>query len=390
MRSSYFDIPGPGGAIPSLDGLRAIAILLVLARHGAAPFHDGWEFTGASLGQQLAVALTNGWVGVDLFFVLSGFLVTSHLLARQREPGHGSRLLGYWLKRALRTFPAYYAVLAWLALIGVPHYEFSSPDCETQLLWHVIFMQDYTGSCLVPAFWSLGVEEKFYLACPLALLLLNRIADSRLRVRLIILIALLPMALRAATMALNPPVPGDYTDFFMMMRSPTHLVFDGLWLGVICALITRHHRHHGVLSPRARLHLLWSGVLACTLLIGVRPILDLADWWPMVPLLLLIPLAFSFIVLAVATGPTPLDGWLGARPLRFFSAISYSLYLTHMLCIPAALALAESILSDATPSATTRVLAFAVTYLALAVGSSVILHLGCEKPFLILKSKIRL
>ena len=110
-RRGYFSIAATAGAIPELDGLRGIAILLVLLRHAARPVIEEHGEILRLGSWDIAVPLLNGWMGVDLFFVLSGFLVTHHLLQRWPAQFQIGYLLRYWLKRVLRTFPAYYATL---------------------------------------------------------------------------------------------------------------------------------------------------------------------------------------------------------------------------------------------------------------------------------------
>ena len=106
----YFAFPRDTDAIAALDGLRAAAILLVLARHAITPFRDSGQMFFPVLGWDAATLLVNGWIGVDLFFVLSGFLIARGLIRRFDESG-GFSLRRYFARRALRILPAYYAIL---------------------------------------------------------------------------------------------------------------------------------------------------------------------------------------------------------------------------------------------------------------------------------------
>ena len=158
-RRGYFSIAVSPGPIPELDGLRGIAILLVLLRHAARPIFDEHGEILRLGSWDIAVPLLNGWMGVDLFFVLSGFLIAHHLQSHWPTQFHVGYLQRYWLKRVLRTFPAYYAVLI---LVGAGLLPFYRPTIEaSDVFVHALFLQDYFGSTWVPAFWSLGVEEKF-------------------------------------------------------------------------------------------------------------------------------------------------------------------------------------------------------------------------------------
>ena len=82
QKLGWFRMSRSKNAIPELDGLRAIAILMVIARHGVNPFWSDTEGLFPVLGWDLGIPLTNGWMGVDLFFVLSGFLITHQILHR--------------------------------------------------------------------------------------------------------------------------------------------------------------------------------------------------------------------------------------------------------------------------------------------------------------------
>ena len=124
MRASYFRLLDDRGEIPALDGLRGIAILLVVVYHCV----DSFSLDGRALfpvaGIDLALPLRSGWMGVNLFFVLSGFLITHHLLRRRQRAGGTINLQHYLAKRFLRIVPTFYVVLAVAAAGLVPHYEF--------------------------------------------------------------------------------------------------------------------------------------------------------------------------------------------------------------------------------------------------------------------------
>lgn len=150
--------------IPRLDGVRGIAILLVLLHH----FTDDREkLTG--IARRLFLVTDAGWVGVDLFFVLSGYLITRILLSTKESPRYFTTFYG---RRALRIFPLYYAVLVAVLLI-LPRLVPPTPELDAILgrqvfLWTYLsnwvrdtFNSDYAA---LKHFWSLSVEEQFYLA----------------------------------------------------------------------------------------------------------------------------------------------------------------------------------------------------------------------------------
>lgn len=388
-RPGYFAIAARPGAIPELDGLRGIAILLVLLRHAARPIHA--EHGGIlQVGSwDIAVPLLNGWMGVDLFFVLSGFLITHHLLMRWPERLGAGFLLRYWLKRVLRTFPAYYATLFIVAAGVLPFYRPQVADLTGEVAHHVIFLQDYLGSELVPAFWSLGVEEKFYLLCPFILWWLGVYPRMR-QIRILTALALLPLLLRAMTLALNAGVVVDYASFFWTVRSPFHLALDGLWLGVMCALACRW-RPAALTGDAANRHrLLFAGIALIALLQSAVAWFDAGHFRASVIVLSLVPLGFAAIVLAVASGTTAASRVLRTRWLRFLAVTSYSVYLTHMLMVPVAEGLVGSVESFGQASPPVQFLLFLPVFVALSLLAGLALHLAVEKPFLLLKDRVQL
>ncbi len=148
---------------PWLDLLRTFAILLVLARHAprqinAEPAVSWWE-----------KATLNGWMGVDLFFVLSGYLVTSGLFRELRANGK-INIAKYATRRILRIVPAYYFVLLLVITGYFPFFPVSSENLVVRIGYHILFLQDYFPSDINIVFWSLGVEAKFYAIIPLLLL----------------------------------------------------------------------------------------------------------------------------------------------------------------------------------------------------------------------------
>src|SRR5918911_2025059 len=149
-----------GNRIPELDGLRGLAVLAVLCAHYFGEVPHGLRF------------LTFGWLGVDLFFVLSGFLIGGILIANRESSGYFST---FYIRRACRIFPAYYAVVALtltasalLKLKGAPWFDPLLPPAA-----YLTYTQNFAialigraqGDWLLPT-WTLAVEEQFYLLLP--------------------------------------------------------------------------------------------------------------------------------------------------------------------------------------------------------------------------------
>src|SRR5205814_1907553 len=138
-----------------LDFLRGVAILLVILRHTALFHIPGWE---ASLVQF-------GWAGVDLFFVLSGFLISGLLFSEYRQNGM-IRFARFAVRRALKIYPAFYFLVLLTVLAGI---AFHTSDAVLRPLLHdVFFIQSYIPGTY-GHFWSLSVEEHFYILLPVLL-----------------------------------------------------------------------------------------------------------------------------------------------------------------------------------------------------------------------------
>jgi peptidoglycan/LPS O-acetylase OafA/YrhL len=384
----YFSITDRIGRFPALDGLRGIAILLVLLRHATQPIveHHG---TLLRIGSwDLATPLINGWMGVDLFFVLSGFLITYHLLMRWPSQFTGSFMARYWAKRVLRTFPAYFAAV-FVALCGViPLFEASSDNLSYTFFVHFLFLQDYLGSDLVAAFWSLGVEEKFYLLCPLVLLSIRRLT-SRSQLIVLAALAVLPTVLRAVTLDSSYAEIINYPAFFWNVRSPFHLAMDGLWTGVICALIYANESLRGAIK-KFNLHHVGNVCLALLFCLMI-PIAWFDDGWyySSTIVLALLAIAFSGLLLSSIVERTWITMMLSSAWLRAISTISYSVYLVHLMLVPLALHLVNRFVPIAADRPDLHFIAFAPLFIVLSVLAGLVLHFTVEKPFLILKDKIK-
>lgn len=155
--------------LPSLDGLRGLAVLMVIAHNVQMfdPAPSGW------MNQAILLLFDFGWMGVQLFFVLSGFLITGILLDSRDEP-HQWR--NFMARRVLRIFPLYYGTLLVLFLV-LPWLgwqpEAYRQDVKNQL-WEWLYLENWSiaigNESQLPHFWSLAVEEQFYLLWPLVLI----------------------------------------------------------------------------------------------------------------------------------------------------------------------------------------------------------------------------
>lgn len=314
----------------TLDILRVIAVLLVLGRHME---HCPRE-VNVFLYYLTGYWRRGGWVGVDLFFVLSGFLVAGLLF--QEHQRHGS--LAVWrflVRRGWKIYPSFYALIGVTALA---HFITRGTVALPAFAREIFFLQNY-GPGVWNHTWSLAVEEHFYLLLPLLLVLLLRRraanpADPFAWLpALFLLVATLCLALRV-TVALHAPFDPRTHHF------PTHLRIDSLLFGVVLAYF-HHYRPDWFPLRRTRERGL---LLAVGLLAFLPPFLFPAESTPW-----LSSIGLTLLYLGGGAILWALRGWepRPTRPVRalaFLGSRSYSIYLWHMPVAIWGIALARRLL----------------------------------------------
>lgn len=170
-----------GKHINALDGVRGLAVLLVIFYHTG-----GGAKSGNPLVHAIGMANKYGWSGVTLFFVLSGFLITGILWDTRDDPHH---LRNFYARRSLRIFPLYYASLALVVLGAIPNGTLY--ECLHRLWNYLFYLQNVSAPSLglstdaLPSklitvhFWSLAVEEQFYLLWPALILRMKSLQQVR-------------------------------------------------------------------------------------------------------------------------------------------------------------------------------------------------------------------
>lgn len=289
----------------ALDGVRALAIAAVLWHHALPPTAGGW--------------MARGHVGVRLFFALSGFLISARLLAERRATG-AIALGPFWLRRSLRIFPLYYAVLALFAL----YLGLRAPDAGSRHFFeHLVFHATYTSNWFIDyavshpvwfAFgWSLACEEQFYAWWPPVLRQSRRGSTA-----LVVLLGVL-----ALQQLVQYRVLGDW-----LASSPTPERILGslapaLSLGALLALC---------LERRSGFAVAWmlfgkcASVAAALILLAIALLIGHGGGPP-----LLLDLVFAALVGCVVLAP---ESWLGRLlslpPLCALGRVSYGVYLFHV------------------------------------------------------------
>lgn len=344
--------------------MRGLAILLVLP-HNLRQIHDA-SSGAALLWVQLA---DRGWIGVQLFFVLSGFLITRILLSAQTAANYYS---GFYARRALRIMPLYYAtLLLWLVIL--PWFGWAVRHDTQYDIWLWVFLSNWvqpfhpSGSGLAH-FWSLAVEEQFYLFWPLAL----RRLTPRGVWRLCGLVAMASLVLRAAMLATGWPTEAVYE--FTPCR------MDALALGGAVAAVLEMPELMARIAPWVR----WSPALlfvaGAVVSRGYRQTGVLAQTWGYT--LLAAAVAAWILSIAVASGRE--HSWLRSRVMRLAGKYSYGLYVIHFLIGPAWLRVLAA--AGWHPSAVADVLQVLAASTVVFLLAWLCYH-GLEHPFLCMKSR---
>jgi peptidoglycan/LPS O-acetylase OafA/YrhL len=308
--------------IPALDGIRAVAVGLVLAEHGGIP------------------GVSGGFLGVDVFFVLSGFLITSLLVD---ELGRSGRIAmaDFWIRRARRLLPALIAMV--LAVVAA-HSLFSSEatatlrnDAVAAFFWmanwaFVAQNTDYFSQGSPPSplqhTWSLGVEEQYYLLWPLLVLAVAALIGARARWAVFALAALGVVGSATAAILMAPDVNRVYFG--------TDTRVQALLVGAAAAALLV--RDWSVLTAGGTLiGTRWRRWVACGLsIVGLAALGVLTHYATgsarefRLGLLIAVALAAVLVVAPVALDPgSPVARALGWPPLVGLGAISYGVYLWH-------------------------------------------------------------
>lgn len=313
----------PGRRDPALDGLRGVAILLVYIFH-----YGGGLRSSSALLRGLGYFTETGWTGVILFFALSGFLITGSLWDSRDER---DVLPNFYMRRVLRIFPLYYAVVL-IALFAAVARGNRLVELRPVLLY-AGFLQNLPGlvtTALQPVsplplfhLWSLAVEEQFYLLWP-ALLLFT--ATRRRALHLSLWVVALSEFFRILTHL--PIVPAGFAatlDPFLLTHAGT------LAMGAALALAMRGPNWQAV--ERWAVAAFWTGVVLYLLASWRSGTFYLTPAPQFVIGLFGVGLASTALLpIAMRTGPTRTI--LSSLPLRFLGRISYGFYVIHIFIEP--------------------------------------------------------
>jgi peptidoglycan/LPS O-acetylase OafA/YrhL len=339
---------------PGLDGLRALAATMVIFFHFGGP---NWTWL-------------SGWVGVYIFFVLSGFLITTLLLREQDRTGRIS-LSNFYIRRVFRILPPYLVILGGIVAFVILRGEFFTRDFPHALKYYLTFLNEFfPGSAgngadnFFSGSWTLGIEEKFYLVWPFLLVAIGIGAAKRkfllVGTAMVILLALVPLT---TGWALGTSKVAIYTSTIH------YFILAG---GCLLAILLHYRRGYAVLKPLTHPLAAIPIVAAFALMTA-----NLDRLWTETQqnLLLLVGYAvLTMLLLIVLVSPGPLRWLLGTAPMRFVGERSYSLYLlqgpVHFVVVQAVPGLAQH----------RTVSALTVFLVGLAIAD--LIHRWVEKPLI--------
>ena len=313
-------LPDLGGHLPALDGLRGLAILLVLMNNLYPGFPDRYA-------DRIVYLVSNtGWSGVDLFFVLSGFLITGILYDSR---GTQRYFLNFYARRFLRIFPLAYLYLALIFLVVArvaslaPH---EARDLASSEWWYWAYLGNWKiafhgiGSQLEPTmFWSLAVEEQFYLIWPLVVLLLDR----RRLVALCIAMIVAALVLRIGWHIVDPAKQGREA---LYVLTPARM--DGLAMGALLAIGLRHDITAARIQRWSKPLLLAALTTLALLFVWRKGLLASDTVVQTLGYSVIVVGAAALLVLSLAApAGSPLGRVFTHPVMRFFGRYSYGMYV---------------------------------------------------------------
>lgn len=353
------------GKIPALDHLRAIAIILVFLFHYRLFAHPDWVDTVGSFG----------WTGVDLFFVLSGYLISSQVFVKLQQGRFSVR--EFFIKRAFRILPAYLVVL--FLYFSLP--DFREWDSLPPLWKFLTFTQNF-GLDLryhrtFSHAWSLCIEEQFYFLFPLAAIVLTYFKAGKKVIYLVIFLFITGFLFRLFcwNKFIIPAIDSDTFGvmWYKWIYYPTFNRLDAILAGICVAGISAYFP-----ALKARIGQFTHLILAIGLVLLIIAWFLCADPYTFSASIFGFPLitfGYGFMVMTGTNSGSLLNKY-ASRITSAIATLSYSIYLTHKAAIHFAQGLSERLDMETNSTAM-----FFLSVL-ISIAMAILLRIGIELPFL--------
>lgn len=380
----FFALDPLDNRYPALHGVRFFAIISVVQYHVTGVFG---RMHGPAIAPEHANASTRIFFGMDLFFVLSGFLIGSILLYALDQHGR-QNVPRFYLRRMFRTFPPYYVVLTLLALSR----KLNAAELHN-LPFEYVYLTNWTklaSSELVMGWgWSLSLEEQFYLVAPLLFWLLYRLPSDRARVGFLVGLWCLGFSIRLGIWWSQPTWTSE--DFMHATYFRTYTRFDTIVCGILLAFVELRygeaigrwltHPFHRALLALPALACLWV-LLSPTMIDGEYALFARIFIWGSVPSVM-----YFCALLLLLHSDGAIARFLSAPLFRRLATLGYGVYLVHVPVLERLMPLAKALGARGWPSSLVWWLALvAVMLLALSVGY--VMHILIEKPALRLRQRL--
>ncbi len=384
-KPGFFGLELLDNRFPALHGLRFVAILSVVQ------FHVTWIFAGEQgikIDQELAGWSLSVFFGMDLFFILSGFLIGSILLHSLKTSG-SQNLRRFYIRRASRTFPPYYLVLTIIAVL-TPLTAMQAAHLKYEYVYGTNFVSLQRKDILMFWGWSLALEEQFYLTVPLLFFALWKLSSDRARVILLTSLWLAALVVRLVLFYAKAP----WTDLHLYeaLYFRPHTRFDTLVAGVLLAFVYNRWKNpiRAWLEDPLHRALVALPSLACLWLL-IRPnlfgddrvqLVHVFGWGTVTSLMYFGPL----LMLLLGEGPI-----VKALSLPFFrrvATLGYGVYLVHIpVCDHVLVPMAKALETRHVPMFVIWPLSL-VLVMVLSLAAGYLLHVFVEKPSLALRDRL--
>lgn len=382
MAKGFFELELLDNRYPVLHGLRVIAILTVIQ------YHVTWILQDAAPNTYDLTFVTRSlsiFFGMDLFFILSGFLIGSILLHSLKTTG-SQNIKRFYLRRIFRTFPSYYIVLTLLATLNP-----LSPMQHKQLIYEYLYLTNFVSlsrdNIVMSWGWSLALEEQFYLAVPLLFALLTRFRTGKARLTFLGATWLLGLAIRLAIFYSRTSWVDS--ELYGRLYFRTHTRFDTIMAGILLAVVEQQYgpivdrffasRLRASLAMVFSLTCLWIIVEPSVFGSGRVQLVHVWSWGTLTSLMY-----FGFLLLMLRS-KGPLATWMSHPIFRKIATLGYGVYLVHIPLIDhVAVPMVKRLAHNGAP-VYLQWPAGMLVVIGLSLVIAYILHVFVEKPSLKLR-----